>query len=403
MKAIDLGGPMRIVVEDFNYGMDELFYQDAANAGVLLAMEDGTDDGDETIDTYLIPTWGTETVLDVLARYFPHTTDDDGNLIAIWTPDTAPTRRPGAPSRNVGIGQPADAVVQARPLHRRLVERLHERPGRRHRGLPGHAGRAGQTALFRFNQDSDLDGYTDRSEERLGTDPNDPASYPKPELLAGVHSIRSGNNVTATLSLLNTGVYDAYGVEAVMIAPNDTISHHQQHRGRLGPGAGAEAGDRGQPHRAADAAARAWLAAGHAQPCRRRLLHRHERPHLHLHRAVRRPGGCAWAPARWTPELERRRGRQRHAQLRRGYNSPTLLDVGAYGVKLGLLSGTVNNGESFTVAANTPRDTFQYTIAAGHESDFTPPVVLVSYNDPQGNHRFVIPPAAMAWPARPTT
>ena len=48
------------------------------------------------------------------------------------------------------------------------------------------------------------------------------------------------------------------------------------------------------------------------------------------------------------------------------------------------------------MAANTPRDTFQYTIAAGHESDFTPPVVLVSYNDPQGNHRLAIPPAAMA-------
>ena len=48
MKAIDLGGPIRIVVEDFSYGIDELFYQDAANAGVLVAMEDGTADGDET-------------------------------------------------------------------------------------------------------------------------------------------------------------------------------------------------------------------------------------------------------------------------------------------------------------------------------------------------------------------
>ena len=71
MKAIDLGGPLRIVVEDFTYGADELFYQDAANAGVQLAIEDGTDDGDEAIDTYLIPTWAGDTVLDVLARYFP--------------------------------------------------------------------------------------------------------------------------------------------------------------------------------------------------------------------------------------------------------------------------------------------------------------------------------------------
>ncbi|MEA3309758.1 MAG: hypothetical protein U9Q70_09645 [Chloroflexota bacterium] len=88
MAAVDLGGPVRIVVEDYTYGIDELFYEDAINAGVLVAMEDGTGDGDEAIDTYLIPTWGEETVLDILARYFPHTTDAYGNLIAVWTPET---------------------------------------------------------------------------------------------------------------------------------------------------------------------------------------------------------------------------------------------------------------------------------------------------------------------------
>ncbi|MCB0186906.1 MAG: hypothetical protein KDE31_21715, partial [Caldilineaceae bacterium] len=87
MKTIDLGGPIRIVVEDFTYGIDELFYQDAAASGVLVAMEDGTDDGDEAIDTYLIPTWGEEMVLDVLARYFPHNTDANGMLTTIWTPE----------------------------------------------------------------------------------------------------------------------------------------------------------------------------------------------------------------------------------------------------------------------------------------------------------------------------
>ena len=52
-----------------------------------LAIEDGAADGDEAIDNYLIPTWGDETVLDVLARYFPHTTDENGMLIAVWTPE----------------------------------------------------------------------------------------------------------------------------------------------------------------------------------------------------------------------------------------------------------------------------------------------------------------------------
>ena len=60
------------------------------------------------------------------------------------------------------------------------------------------------------------------SELLLGTDPNDAASHPHPELLAGVNSVRGGNLVTATLSLLNTGFYDAYGVEAVMVAPDNS-------------------------------------------------------------------------------------------------------------------------------------------------------------------------------------
>jgi hypothetical protein len=136
------GGKVRIVVEDFTYGIDELFYEDAVNAGVLLAIEDGTADGDEAIDAYLIPTWGDETVLDVLARYFPphgrRRRQPDRHLDAGVPQRHAPLVRRTA---GRGHGRPADALVQTRPLHRRLVERVHERHGRWVGGLPGHAGR----------------------------------------------------------------------------------------------------------------------------------------------------------------------------------------------------------------------------------------------------------------------
>ena len=144
MKAIDLGGPVRIVVEDFDYGADELFYQDAANAGVLLAIEDGTADGDEAIDNYLIPTWGdgdrARCAGPLLPAHHRRERHADRRLDA-----RVPRRHAGLVRRAASRGhrQPADAVVQARPLHRRLVERLHQRHGRRLRGLPGHAGRAG--------------------------------------------------------------------------------------------------------------------------------------------------------------------------------------------------------------------------------------------------------------------
>lgn len=112
MKQIDLGGRLRIVAEDFTYGLDELFYSDAAGRGVMLAIEDGTADGDELVDRYLVPTWSTnpgaqEKALDVLARYFPHTTDDLGRLVAIWTPE----QRADTPS---WCGQPHAAGIGAK-------------------------------------------------------------------------------------------------------------------------------------------------------------------------------------------------------------------------------------------------------------------------------------------------
>ena len=60
--------------------------------GVTVFIEDGVEDGDETVDSYVIPTWGVESVQDVLTRYFrcppgQTCTDADGNLNALWTPE----------------------------------------------------------------------------------------------------------------------------------------------------------------------------------------------------------------------------------------------------------------------------------------------------------------------------
>ena len=144
MKAIDLGGPVRVVVEDFDYGADELFYQDAANADVQLAIEDGTADGDESHRHLPDPHLGhgdrARRAGPLLPAHHRRERHADRGLDA-----GVPRRHAGLVRRaeSRGHGQPADAVVQARALHRRLVERVHERHGRRLRGLPGHAGRAG--------------------------------------------------------------------------------------------------------------------------------------------------------------------------------------------------------------------------------------------------------------------
>ena len=104
-------------------------------------------------------------------------------------------------------------------------------------------------------------------------------------------------------------------------------------------------------------------------------------------------GGCTVGEGSWTLAWNDSKGASGSLPFGAGYASPTFQAVGALGLTLALYSGSVQNGESFAVAATTPRDTFQYTI---NRAGYTPPVVIVSYNDPQGNHRFVVPSQAMS-------
>ena len=57
MRRIDMGERLTVVLEDFSYGADELFYQDATSGGMTIYIEDGVDDGNELVDSYVIPTW----------------------------------------------------------------------------------------------------------------------------------------------------------------------------------------------------------------------------------------------------------------------------------------------------------------------------------------------------------
>ncbi|MCD6291573.1 MAG: hypothetical protein J7M34_13825, partial [Anaerolineae bacterium] len=247
---------------------------------------------------------------------------------------------------------------------------------------------SGSVALFRFNKDTDLDGYSDRSEERLGTDPNDPADHPKPELIAGVHSIRAGNHVTATLSLLNTGLYDAYGVEAVMIAPDDSVSITNNTVGGSGRVRAQKQVIVGSRIKLQSPLPDPWTQPGHAVPAVAGYYTGQRDRTYTFTVQCGNPAGCDVGDGSWTLAWDDGVGSSGTLDFGAGYASPTFLDVGALGVKLALYTGKVYDGESFTVEARTPRDTFQYTI---NREPYTEPIVIVSYNDPQGNHKFVTP------------
>ena len=93
----------------------------------------------------------------------------------------------------------------------------------------------------------------------------------------------------------------------------------------------------------------AWLAAGHAQPAAGGYYTGTSDRTYTFTAADSGSVGTGTLRLNWSDGA----GGSGTLNFGAGYKSPTLLDV-SHGVKLGLLSGTLNAGESFTVAANTP-------------------------------------------------
>ncbi|MEM7531660.1 MAG: dockerin type I domain-containing protein [Chloroflexota bacterium] len=399
VKAIDLGEPVRIVVTDVSLGQDDYYTDDALSASVSVMLEDGTDDGNEAIDTYLIPTWGQETVLDVLMRYFPYETDDNDSIIAIWTPEqgydqnNTPSwcQEPLRPSDFPSKGLWCKHTLSTADWWNVYTDGL----GDGSEGFQNSAAVPESTVLFRFNKDSDLDGFSDRSEARLGTDANDASSFPKPEVLAGLHQIRTGNNVVATLSLLNRGFYDAYGMEAVMVAPDDSITINNNTVGGSGRVRALNQVIVGSRIAMRSPIPENWTSNqnGHAVPAVSGYYTGGQDRNYTFTVSGCGSDGCSVGGGDWTLNWNDGVGNSGSLSFGDGYQSPTFLPLGNFGVTLALYSGSVSNGENFVVEARTPRDTFQYTI---NSEPYTQPLVIVSYNDPQGNHRFVLPPDAMS-------
>jgi hypothetical protein len=391
------GGKLRIAVEDFSYGIDEQFYKEAAGAGIMLMIDDGKEDNDELIDPYLIPTWDPEKVLNVVARYFPHKTDAKGNLIAIWTPEYGYTRS-NTPAWCQEAYRPIDYPDQVVWCKHAISTAdwwnvYTDGLGDGSEGFQDTQAVPSTVALFRFNKDTDLDGFSDRSETQLGTDPKDATSFPHPEVVAGVYNLRSGNRVTSTLSLLNSGIYDAYGVEAVMVAPDDSVSITNNTVGGSGRVRALKQVIVGSSLKLQTPLPAAWTQANHAT-----LgvggYYTGPQDRTYTFTVTGCPnGGCTVGSGSWKLDWTDGRGASGQLDFGANYKSPTFLPVGTLGLTLALYSGNVANSDaSFTINARTPRDTFQYTI---NRQPYTEPLVIVSYNDPQGNHRFVLPSAAM--------
>ncbi len=387
LKLIDSGQPVRIVVEDYVLGSDDYFIDNAIKGGITFSIDDGIEDGSDLLDTFVLASWQEESLLDVLGRYFPFIVDDLGIIVSILTPEFQ-TDIPFWCQNAIQIGTTlwCEHTLSTTDWWYMYFSGLDNSGG----GLHETLALPNSQVIFRFNKDTDLDGYSDRTEFYLGTDPNSFHSIPNPELIGGLSQTYDGNNVTATLSLMNNGVYDAYGVDAVMIAPNDSITITNNTVGGSGRVKAGNSVVVGSKISSPTFNNTSWT--GSAIPVSNGYFTGSSNLIYSFFVDCAYLSGCTVGTDNWF--LIWNDGiNEGQITFDNNYQSPTLVPIGDYGLKISFISGIVNSGDSFSIETKIPTDTFKYTI---NREPYTSPIVIVSYSDPQGNHRFLIPPQSMS-------
>ncbi len=368
MRRIDEGEKLTIVPQTLSYGSDDVFYQHATSGGVTVSLDDGSDPSG-AVQTYVLPIQGNESVQDVLTHFFPAAYDAEGNVNSLWVPQSNGSDPPVWKERFLSNIAWWTVYLSQNNANNLPLKDLPAQPG--------------SSVLIRFDRDSDRDGYSDRTELRYHTNPNDPASHPTPEVLAGYVTRTTGNTATVELALQNNGTFDAYGVSAVMYAPDNSTTIRDNTIGGNGvvrAGAHVSVGSLIQSPNLvngnwANSTAKPTFVGGDYTGSDDRVY-----TFTVTTAGVVGQGSTAIG---WTDNT----GDGGPLNLGNGYHTPLPLDVDR-GLQIGFGTGSVAAGESFTVTALAPRDTFTYTI---NKQNYTPPVILVTYSDPQGVHRFITP------------
>ncbi|MEZ4730149.1 MAG: peptidoglycan DD-metalloendopeptidase family protein [Caldilineaceae bacterium] len=376
LVAIDNGAPIRVVLADYGYN-DSLYDTNAWGRSVLFHVDDGVADSDETFDTYLIATnlILNETYQDTLARYFPITTFDGGandertgTLTSITTPEY---------DANGEITAWVKHPVTHRAWWELSISTGGETPGiKNFKAMPA---KAKTDVYLRYMVDTDGDGYTDRAERDAGTDSDDPESHPRPLLVAAKHTETNSNSAKVQLTLQNFGNFDASSVEIWAIAPDDSITIDDN---LIGGGGRVRAGRRVVLGTRISTPDLTTWPTSTAKPTPSGQYDGAASATFQFRVDTAGTVGStaglqvSWSTdgATWTP-----------LDVGSGYTPWTPLAL-SDGLSLAFSPGTVAAGETFRFETALPIDTFSYTI---NRMPHTPPLLVVSYNDAQGNHKFV--------------
>ncbi len=376
LAAIDNGAPIRVVLADYGYN-DSLYDQNAWGRSVLFHVDDGNADGDNSEDTYLITTGllSNETYQQTLARYFPVTTfvgdpsdERSGTLTNIRTPEF---------DSNGEITSWQDHPVNKYGWWELSISTGGETAGVRHfKDMPA---KPRTDVYLHYIIDSDGDGYSDVAEKQAFSDPNNPEIHPRPVMMAAQYTETSGNTATVQLSLQNNGNFDASSVEVWAIALDDSITITDN---LIGGGGRVPSGSRIVLGKRIGAPVLTQWPTSTAKPYPTGQ-YTGSSPKTYRFRAdtsgtVGNTAGLtvSWSEnsTTWTP-----------LSVGVGYTAFNPLPL-SNGVSIAFSAGTIAAGEQFTFTTDVSIDTFQYTI---NRTPATPPAIVVSYNDPQGNHKFL--------------
>lgn len=376
LAAIDNGAPIRVVLADYGYN-DSLYDQDAWGRGVLFHVDDGIADGDENSDTYLITTGLVqgETYQDVLARYFPVEVFDagpndprTGTLTNIRTPEF---------DANGEITAWNDHRVGERGWWELAVSLGGETAGvQNFKDMPA---KPRTDVYLRYVEDSDGDGYSNRAEIDGMSDPNNPDIHPRPLMIAAQHRQVSGSTATVQLALQNIGNFDASSVEVWAVAPDDSITLTDNligGGGRVQAGGhvvlGARTGNLNLTNWATSTAKP--YPAGQYTGLTAKTFSLRADGNGNIGSSTGLTISWSTDGATWTP-----------LAVGAGYTPLAPLPL-SDGLTVAFSAGYIAQNETFSFQAALPIDTFSYTI---NRTPHTPPLVVISYNDPAGNHKFV--------------
>ena len=376
LAAIDNGAPIRIVLADYGYN-DSLYTDHAWGSGVLFHVDDGTADGDESVDTYLITTglFPGETYQDTLARYFPVEIFDAGPN----NPRTGTLTQIRAPEfdANGEITEWNDYRVGEHGWWELAVSLDGETAGVEHfKDMPA---KPKNDVYLRYVEDTDGDGYSDRAEIDGLSDPNNPDIHPRPLLAVAQHTEVNGSTATVQLALQNIGNFDAGSVEVWAAAADDSITLTDN---LIGGGGRVKAGG----HvvlgaRTTNLDLSHWTTSTSKPYPDGQYTGLTAKTFTFLANASGNVGSTtgltiSWSTdgATWTP-----------LSVGSGYTPLTTLPL-SDGLTVTFTAGYIALNETFSFQAALPIDTFSYTI---NRTPYTAPLIVTSYNDPEGNHKFV--------------